>query len=151
MRAAVNSVDPLERSDESTLRWLVRCGIRYVIIFALGWVLVAATFDRPNDPTSLDFSVRLPFWESFLRGLSGGWGPLLIEGWQSLVVLGFIARHRHQETVGSFRLRAGFLLLFPLWPYVIFTPLNMLLILAGVQVLFAALVMPLRKVSLPGS
>ncbi|MFF2923966.1 hypothetical protein ACFVTP_16425 [Streptomyces celluloflavus] len=145
----MNTESSLGCSGESTSRWLVRCGIRYVIVFALGWVLVAATFDRPHDPASLDFSVRLPFWESFLRGLSGGWGPLLIEGGQSLVILGFIARHRHQETAGSFRLRAGFLLIFPLWPYVIFTPLTMLLILAGVQVIFAALIMPLGKVSLP--
>ncbi|MEU9115489.1 hypothetical protein AB0D04_27825 [Streptomyces sp. NPDC048483] len=129
---------------DSTARWLVRCGVRYAITFVAGWLLVSALAERPLASTTSEFSTRLPFWESFLRLAADGWRPLLMQGCQSLFILGLTARHRHKETPVSFRLRASFLLLIPLWSYLFFTPPSMLLVMVAVQVVFGALIMPLN-------
>ncbi|MFJ9850268.1 hypothetical protein [Streptomyces sp. NPDC101150] len=129
---------------DSTARWLVRCAVRYTITFVAGWLLIAALADRPLVSTTSDNPTRVPFWESFGPFAAAGWRPLLMQGCQSLLILRLTARHRHKETPGSFRLRATFLLLIPLWSYLLFTPPSMLLVMVAVQVLFGALIMPLN-------
>ncbi|MFJ9419358.1 hypothetical protein ACIRPT_35145 [Streptomyces sp. NPDC101227] len=129
---------------DSTARWLVRCGVRYTITFVAGWLLISALADRPLVSTTSDNPTRVPFWESFVEYAAYGWQPLLRQAGQSLLVLVLIAHHRHKEAPGSFRLRATFLLLIPLWSYLLFTPPSMLLVMVAVQVVFGALIMPLN-------
>ncbi|MGK5728121.1 hypothetical protein [Streptomyces sp. URMC 124] len=138
----VNRIGPADRRRRLSW-WLLDCTARYTAVFVVAWAVASATAPRVADPSSTDFSVVLPFWESFGIWLSAGPGTFAMVGLPSLCLLLVISGRRESMEPGEFRLLASGLLSIPLLVFLFFGFGWVLLIMPTAHLLFTCWLMPL--------
>ncbi|MEU7109156.1 hypothetical protein ABZ951_29520 [Streptomyces sp. NPDC046215] len=129
------------REPGQCIRRIGRCTASYILVFALGWLLIAATGPRPLKPVSTTFEHE-SFAESMRYYFGVGVGMLVVIGLPSLIITLVAGLMRKKMGSQDFRALVAGLLLLPVWPLLLVGTNLILLIQVAVQVIFAVALMP---------
>ncbi|MCC3769665.1 hypothetical protein [Streptomyces sp. UNOC14_S4] len=129
------------REPGKCIRRIMRCVISYVLVFALGWLLIALTGPRPLKSLSSSFE-HSSFGDSLLYYAGAGLTMLVMIGLPSIVIILIAGLLRKKMGSKEFRALVAGLLLLPVWPLLLVGTHLILYIQIGVQVVFAVALMP---------
>ncbi|MFD7597217.1 hypothetical protein ACFV6D_29820 [Kitasatospora sp. NPDC059812] len=127
-----------------TFRWISACVVRYAVVFMVGWMAVSLTAPRMSDRAG-GYGARKTLWGSFLGYMEGAPGMFLMIGVPSLILLALISRRRGTSAPDEFRAFAAALLVIPALVLFLAGTWVMVAIQVVVQILFAAIIMPVAR------
>lgn len=128
----------------STFRWIATCAVRYAVVFMVGWMAISLTAPRMSDRAG-GYGARKTLWGSFLGYMEGAPGMFLMIGVPSLILLALISRRRGTSAPDEFRAFSAALLVIPALVLFLVGTWVMVAIQMAVQILFAAIIMPVAR------